>query len=289
MHNISVKVLLRISRFKVSLAVAFSGLAAAIVYSHSVTISLLVSIGGVFLFASGASVINQIQEVDFDAHMKRTSNRPLPNQELSTQAAIVVAGIFILSGSALFIVQQAWVTLTLGLLNILWYNGVYTPLKRKTAFAVVPGALTGAIPIFMGWTAAGGALFDPFPVLLGFFIFMWQVPHFWLLGFMYGSEYKNAGFPVMTDLFSIEQIKRLTYTWLLASSGSSILIVIFGHLNSALLSAFILLLNFGLLIYSYLKLFIDKETPIKRLFIFVNIFMLLVCLLIISDHLLLSV
>ena len=238
---------------------------------------------GILLLASGASALNQFQERDYDAKMTRTLKRPLPALEIKPNIAIILSLILILMGLLLVIIGGYWVTLLLGIFNLLWYNGLYTWLKRKTAFAVVPGALTGAIPVFMGWTSAGGNLTDPFPLLLGFFIFMWQVPHFWLLGMIYEKDYKNAGFPVISNLFNRNQINRIIFSWLIAASLSSGLIIVFEKLNLHFTSILILLLNVVLLLLSGYFLFISTHSRYRILFLLINIFMLLVFCIIIEE------
>jgi len=120
-----------------------------------------------------------------------------------------------------------------GGLAVLWYNGVYTPLKRLTAFAVAPGALIGALPPAIGWTAAGGSAGDLRLLALAFFFFIWQVPHFWLLLFKYGEEYAEAGFPSITRLFSTTQLGRLTFVWMLATAAASLLLPLYGVSRAA--------------------------------------------------------
>jgi hypothetical protein len=86
---------------------------------------------------------------------------------------------------------------------VLWYNGVYTFLKRKSPFAAIPGAVIGAIPPAIGWICGKGALsFDPQILALSFFFFIWQVPHFWLLLLNFGRDYEKAGFPSLTRIFN---------------------------------------------------------------------------------------
>jgi protoheme IX farnesyltransferase len=97
-------------------------------------------------------------------------------------------------------------------------------LKRIWAFAVVPGALTGALPPVIGWTAAGGNFLDPQVLALSFFFLIWQMPHFWLMLFMFGAEYEKAGLPSLTRRFSKRQLTSLSFIWMLATATSSLLL-----------------------------------------------------------------
>ena len=99
----------------------------------------------------------------------------------------------------------------LGMLAVGWYNGIYTPLKRITAFAVVPGAIVGALPPAIGWVAGGQSLGDMRLLALGFFFFMWQIPHFWILTVRCGSDYQAARIPSLTAIFSSAQLARITF------------------------------------------------------------------------------
>ena len=180
MHTSGFRVILTLTRFPVSLAVTFTAFTAMMLSSAQLTLTSLIPIAGIFMLASGASAFNQYQEWPYDEKMERTRKRPLPSRRISTAEALRISMIFIIGGMLLLLYYAPPVCFILGLLNLIWYNGVYTYLKRKTAFAVVPGALTGAIPIFMGWTAGGGLLTAPEALFLAFFLFLWQMPHFWL-------------------------------------------------------------------------------------------------------------
>ncbi len=124
---------------------------------------------------------------------------------------LVLSGLFLLAS----VPVNSTAAVGLGLLALLWYNGFYTYLKRVTAFAVVPGAVIGAIPPVIGWVAAGGHWNDSGSLMLAFFMFLWQIPHFWLLALMYGDQYADAGMPTPTKVFTREQLARVTYMWIL--------------------------------------------------------------------------
>jgi len=150
----------------------------------------------VYLLAAGAAMLNMWMERDVDALMKRTQDRPLPSGRLKEkpvfwagQAVTLVA----LLGLALC---TDWVTTALGLLTWASYLLFYTPLKRITSLAILAGAVPGALPPVMGWTAAGGAL-DQNALALFLLMFVWQVPHFLAIAAMYGDDYQNAGLKVL--------------------------------------------------------------------------------------------
>ena len=286
---ISFHSLFALIRLRISLAVTFSALTAAIVYQGTPSFSTAWPILGIFLLASGASALNQYQEWPYDERMKRTMSRPLPSRQLNTIQALRIAAAFIIAGLLILLYKSTGTCFALSLVNILWYNGVYTYLKRKTAFAVVPGAITGAIPVFMGWTAAGGEIGDPIALFMAFFIFIWQMPHFWLLIMKYGHEYKEAGFPVLTSIFTLLQMKILVAGWILAASLASMMFGYFGILQYPFLVYGILLLNLVLFMLIFTQLFLRPLIIYRLIFITANIFMLLVMLALITDRLLLKI
>ena len=124
----------------------------------------------------------------------------------------------------------------LGLAAAVVYNGVYTPLKRVTPFAALPGSFIGALPPVVGWVAAGGYLSDPTLHLVAFFFFLWQIPHFWLLLLFYEKDYADGGMPSLFDRFDRRQIVRLTFLWISAVCVAALMIplaALFDHTPAA--------------------------------------------------------
>ncbi len=279
------RVLIVLTRFPVSLAVTFTAFAAMVISKGEADLSMLLPVAGIFLLASGASAFNQYQEWPFDERMERTRRRPLPSRRISTQEALRIASLCIIGGLIILLYYSTGTCFALGIVNLIWYNGVYTWLKRKTAFAVVPGALTGAIPVLMGWTAAGGLLNDPRVLFLAFFLFVWQMPHFWLLTLKYGSQYRQAGFPGLTDFLDERQVRVVIMTWMVASSATSGMFVYFGILHLRQLGFGIIAVNLALLLVMAWQLFLTSTLRYRLIFIAGNLFMLLVMLALIIDRL----
>jgi protoheme IX farnesyltransferase len=176
--------------------------------------------------------------------------------------------------------------LGLGFLNLVWYNGIYTPLKRKNALAIIPGSLVGALPPMVGWVAAGGSLADTQIFILAFFFFIWQIPHFWLLLLVFGKDYEQAGFPTLTQIFSMDQLARITFMWILATFVTSLLIPLFGIVNNVLID-FSLLFAGLWLSWNSIKLLKSNKEKIWFRFAFqdINIFAILVVVLLSIDKL----
>ncbi len=192
-----------------------------------------VALSGVFLLSAGASVLNQIQERHYDALMQRTRLRPIPAGTVSLTHAWCVAVILIVLGETV-LGFFSWPAAALGLLTLFWYNGVYTPLKRRTSFAVVPGALVGAVPPVIGWVLGDGALLDRQIGAVAFFFFLWQIPHFWLLLLVHPGDYERGGFPSLASLFSHKQLVRIVSVWMLAAAVSCLVLPIYGAIRSPL-------------------------------------------------------
>ncbi len=190
----------------------------------------------VFLLAAGASALNQYQERDIDAKMERTRKRPLPSRTITPARALAFAITLIAAGSFILVISCGPGPAVLGLFAVLWYNGVYTYLKRITAFAAVPGAIVGVVPPAIGWVAEGGQLADPRLIIVCFLFFMWQIPHFWLQVLHHGEEYEKAGLPSLTKVMSRGQIARVTFAWICSAGAAGLLLPLFGALTSPALS-----------------------------------------------------
>ncbi|HOG16441.1 MAG TPA: UbiA family prenyltransferase [Syntrophales bacterium] len=239
-------------------------------------------VAGVFLLACGACALNQWQERETDARMARTAARPIPSGRVRPAAALRFSWLLIASGGALLLLADSREAPLLGFAALFWYNGVYTPLKSRSAFAAIPGALTGAIPPAVGWTAAGGGLCDPPLAALCFFFFMWQVPHSFAHLAAFGKEYASIGLPSLTAVFTVRQLYRLTFQWLLAAAVSLQLIAAGGlvvtfPVRAALLAASLWLAAAGI------RLLKKEEPGFPGLFRGINNFMLVVLLLIHAD------
>ena len=152
---------------------------------------------GTALCASSAATFNQIIEVEKDRQMKRTANRPLVTGAISRSVALGVGCVTGTAGGIVLGCGTDPLTTILGVGNIGLYAGVYTYLKPRLEINTWVGALVGAIPPVMGWTAAGGSIMDAEAILLGSTLFLWQFPHFFALNWMYRTDYKRGGFAMV--------------------------------------------------------------------------------------------
>lgn len=201
----------------------------------------------VFVLACGASALNQYSERKTDALMRRTRPRPLPSGRVGARRALLFSALLLFSGCSLLAVAGNTYALALGVFTVGWYNGAYTWLKKKTAFAAFPGGLVGAMPPAIGWAAAGGSLTDPKLLFLCFFFFMWQVPHFWLFLLDHGKEYAGAGLPSLTSIFDAEQIVRMSFVWISSVAVSCMLMSVCGVTRSLPVSLSLLAVSLWLI------------------------------------------
>jgi protoheme IX farnesyltransferase len=275
---------LQLSKLTIMLPVSLTGFTGYFIFNPHFSILLFLVSLGILLMAVSASTLNQIQEAGLDSRMQRTHVRPIPSGRIKLKHAIIFFVCTLIGGTVIVYSAGNLIAALIGLLTILWYNGIYTYLKRITAFAVVPGAVTGALPPLIGWLAAGGGIWDKPIIFLEFLLFTGQIPHFWLLILKYGEEYHNAGIPTLTDIFQRDQVNRLTFTWVLTSVIAAIFLCYFEIIRSWVLIV-ILLLASALLIWKFsalLKVGADNKSY-NKYSIFLDMYFLLVLLLLISD------
>ncbi len=277
---------LELCKPRIALFAAFSS-ASGFLLAHAASRNkLFLIVAGVLVLSSGAGALNQYLERRTDALMPRTESRPVPSGRLSPLRAFCFSLSLIFSGLFILLLTGNKMATLLGLSAVLWYNGLYTYLKTKTAFAAVPGALIGAVPPAMGWVAAGGSLYDPGLLYVCFFFFLWQVPHFWLLILRYGEEYRSAGLPSMTGILTEPQIARIIFSWIFATAVSCLFFVS----NALSLSPFIRSFLFGVslwLVWNGIRLLRARGKGNEYAFAFkrVNAYMLLVMILLSVDKL----
>src|SRR5579862_7250713 len=157
---------------------------------------MLHAVLGTALVASGASALNQLLEREYDAKMRRTRDRPLPSGRLQPTTVMIFGGVCGCAGLLYLALAVNLTTSVIGAVSLLSYLFIYTPLKRVTWLNTVVGAVPGALPPLMGWTAARGELSGEGWALFAIVAF-WQIPHFMAIAWMYRDEYARAGFKML--------------------------------------------------------------------------------------------
>jgi len=151
------------------------------------------------LVAAGASALNQLLEREYDAKMRRTQSRPLPSGRLQPATVAIFGGVCSVAGLVYLALAVNLLTSVLGAVTLVSYLFIYTPLKRVTWLNTAIGAVPGALPPLMGWTAARGELTSEGWALFAI-LFFWQLPHFFAIAWMYRDEYARAGFKMLPGI-----------------------------------------------------------------------------------------
>jgi protoheme IX farnesyltransferase len=157
---------------------------------------LLNTLMGTALVASGASAFNQLLEIEADGLMRRTRARPLPSGRIEPKRARVFAVVLSVVGLAQLAAAVNLLAAAVALVTLLTYTVFYTPLKKRTSLATVVGGVPGALPPMIGWAAVRNNLSIEAWILFGI-VFLWQMPHFLAIAWMYREDYKRAGFPLL--------------------------------------------------------------------------------------------
>lgn len=256
-------------KFKLSLTVVFSAVMAYLIalegtfHWSNVTILFL----GGFFTTGAANALNQVLEKDFDKLMKRTENRPLATGRMTSSEAVLIAGFSSLIGVTLLAVFNP-MTAFLGMVSLILYSFVYTPMKRVSNISVFIGAIPGALPIVIGCTAAQNGTLTGLATALFTIQFIWQFIHFLAIAWLGDEDYKNAGFYMMpskngekdktTGIHSIaHSLVLLPVSWLPYFLGAT------GLLSAIILSV----LALGFLYFAF-KLYKDcsREAARKQMF-----------------------
>lgn len=259
-------------KYKLSAAVTFSGVTGYFIFKAVPEKDLGLLICGLFLTACGSAALNQYSESELDGIMKRTRQRPIPSRKMSGRQALVFATTLMVCGLCLLSLNGI-IPVILGLTNIFLYNLAYTKLKRVTPLALIPGSLVGAVPPLIGYFSAGGIRPDEGILIFSSFMFLWQIPHFWLIGMRYSDDYRSAGFR-FNDLFRNSRNTRMVvFVWIVISTLLLIGLSISGRLFYRELYYFLIPLNaiFILLFHSFLFR-TENEKNTRSAFILINSF-----------------
>jgi protoheme IX farnesyltransferase len=167
---------------------------------------LVATVAGTALAAGAANALNQMTEVRRDGLMRRTRGRPLPSRAIGIGHALVFAVLAGYAGLAILALAVNLAAAGLALATICIYVGLYTPLKTRSTLNTLVGAVCGAIPPMIGWVAAAGRL-EPGAWILGALLFVWQIPHFFALAWLYREDYARGGFAMLPV---VDRTGRLT-------------------------------------------------------------------------------
>ncbi|MBT4526259.1 MAG: UbiA family prenyltransferase [Deltaproteobacteria bacterium] len=266
-----------------SFFIAVSALFGFLIIDPVINSSALLTFISIYLLSSGAAVFNNIQDRDYDVNYSRTSHRVLPQNKVAISSAFFW-GLFltIISLSLVFNNFQRYDILVWSLISLVLYNLIYTPLKKKNILAIIPGAACGSLPPYLGWLMAGGSGFSTTIFFIMIWMAIWQLPHFWLILIRNQAEYKKGKHKNLFRIFDIQQINRITITWINAYLGLSLLFPLYFSLQFqfAFYGLYIeTFLAFAYFNVAYLKQMFNQ----KRSFLVINVHLFLVILIIASD------
>ena len=256
-------------KHRLSFSVVFSSVCSYLIAFDvfSLTTFLLLIIGGFFVVGS-SNGFNQIIERRRDALMTRTSSRPLPSGTMTVNKALIICSFLSLLGLTMLYVIN-FRTAIFGLISMIIYLALYTPLKPITPLSVFFGAIPGAIPFMLGWVAVT----DRFSIETGILFmiqFFWQFPHFWAIGWVSHDDYKNAGFKMLPsgkrDNATAFQIVFYTIWMIIVSTLPYFSFT--GKLSIGIYSLILILVSGSLMLYQALKLmrYKDKQNAIRLMY-----------------------
>lgn len=249
---------------------------------HVSPMLLLHTLLGTAMVAAGTNALNQYVEREHDGRMHRTRTRPLPAGRISARAALWFSSLIAIIGTVYLGLAVNWLTAALGAFTLTSYIFVYTPLKRISTICTVIGAVPGAIPPLMGWTAATNHLGLGGWIAFGI-LFLWQLPHFMAISWMYREDYGRGGFAMSAVRDGDgSSVARQAVFYTLALLPVSIAPSIFGMTGlTYLIGASVL--GLAMLVAS-IRFFFNRDVRnARKLFMFSNLYLLSVMLLLVVD------
>ena len=236
---------------------------------------------GTFISSSGACILNQYFEVEYDKKMERTKFRPLPTKEIDLNIALIL-GVLLSFLGPFILLQINFLTSLISFLTIFIYIVIYTPLKRFSSFNTIVGAIPGALPPLGGWVAATNQINLEGMLLFGI-LFCWQIPHFLSLAIIYKRDYERGGFkmlPVIAKNSNTVNFQIIFFTMALIYSSIGIYIL---NLTSFIYVFGAVVLGLIFLVYSSMIIFDHSSKAVKNIFIFSIIYLPSLLVLILID------
>lgn len=238
---------------------------------------------GTFISSSGACILNQYFEVEFDKKMERTKSRPLPTKAIGLNIALILGLAFSIIGP-LVLFKINFLTALISFLTIVIYVAIYTPLKRYSSLNTIVGAIPGALPPLGGWVAATNQINIEGLFLFGI-LFCWQIPHFLSLAIIYKEDYKLGGFKMLPGIAKSTNVVNFQIIFFTMALIYSSIGIYFLNLTSFVYVIGASLLGFIFLVYSSIIIFDFSSKSVKNIFIFSIIYLPSLLLLILIDSL----
>jgi len=275
------KSLFELIKLPLCLYIAFSAIFGFVIAEHDFSFDALAIGFYVMLLAWGCAVLNNIQDKAYDASFTRTCNRVLPSKKLKDKTALIISLSCIISGllGLLFFSinrNQSIEPFLYGILALVFYNFLYTLMKKHTLLAIIPGAISGMLPPLIGWSAAGAETLDQKIIIVMMILGLWQIPHFFLILLKSGRDPEDTKYPNFKNVFSTTDLKLQILIWCGLYSLSMFFYLILERGESIFLSAIIALnaLSIILLTMTIIK---DnhKDSVYNKAFAAINISLLI--------------
>ncbi|MCP3898148.1 MAG: UbiA family prenyltransferase [Desulfobacteraceae bacterium] len=279
--NNVLKSLLELVKFSLCLHISISAIFGFVLSKQSFSMQALLLGFFVLFLALGCAALNNIQDKKYDACFSRTCNRALVSGKLKVRLAFIIATFNITIGLlGLLTFFQGIFPFLYGILALISYNLLYTPLKKHTLFAIIPGTMSGMLPPLIGWTAAGGSFTDKTIVIIMIVLGLWQIPHFFLI--LLKSDYKHLDnkpeqnkYPNFKNIFSKTDLKLQVLIWCGLYSLSMFFYLISGNCNSFYISLLIGLNATAILFWTGLRLINPGKSGYNQAFVAINISILM--------------
>ncbi len=236
---------------------------------------------GTFISSSGACILNQYFEVEFDKKMNRTKLRPLPTGDIGLNIALILGLTFSFIGP-LILLKINFLTALISFLTIVIYIAVYTPLKRYSSLNTIVGAVPGALPPLGGWVAATNQI-NIEGLFLFSILFCWQIPHFLSLAIIYKEDYKLGGFKMLPGIAKSTNVVNFQIIFFTMALIYSSIGIYFLNLTSFIYVVGAVFLGLIFLVYSSIIIFDYSSQSVKNIFIFSIIYLPSLLLLILID------
>lgn len=272
LNHFSFKSRFELIKFPLCLYIAVSSIFGFIVAKQYFSIQALFLGLFVLILACGCAALNNIQDKEYDSFFKRTASRVLVTKKINLKSAVFIAISFITAGLAgLFFFFPGTLSFLCGLFALICYNFFYTPLKKRTLLAIIPGTLSGMLPPLIGWTAAGSSTMDQTIIIIIIILGLWQIPHFFLLLLKTEDTLPKSKYPNFRMIFSKTDLKLQVLIWCGLYSLSMFFYLISGSCSSFNFSIIIALNALAIIFWTGFRLVRPGRFGYQQAFSAINI------------------